>query len=172
MIPTPISSLPICSRLSKGKIAFLTGTLLLTSTGFLCRILGFFYRIYMSRTIGAEGLGLYNMVHPIFSICFAICAGSIQTALSQYVASHQEQGNSIFRTGLAIFLPVSLLLAWAISQSSGFLAEHFLMEPRCAPIFQSSPFLFPLPLSIPASTAIITECRMPVFPLSHRLQSR
>ncbi len=133
MIPTPISSLPICSRLSKGKIAFLTGTLLLTSTGFLCRILGFFYRIYMSRTIGAEGLGLYNMVHPIFSICFAICAGSIQTALSQYVASHQEQGNSIFRTGLAIFLPVSLLLAWAISQSSGFLAEHFLMEPRCAP---------------------------------------
>ena len=102
MIPTPISSLPICSRLSKGKIAFLTGTLLLTSTGFLCRILGFFYRIYMSRTIGAEGLGLYNMVHPIFSICFAICAGSIQTALSQYVASHQEQGNSIFRTGLAI----------------------------------------------------------------------
>ena len=137
MIPTPISSLPICSRLSKGKIAFLTGTLLLTSTGFLCRILGFFYRIYMSRTIGAEGLGLYNMVHPIFSICFAICAGSIQTALSQYVASHQEQGNSIFRTGLAIFLPVSLLLAWAISQSSGFLAEHFLMEPRCAPLSSS-----------------------------------
>ena len=52
--------------LSPKKRAFLTGTLLLTGTGFLCRILGFFYRIFMSRTIGAEGLGIYNMVHPVF----------------------------------------------------------------------------------------------------------
>ena len=51
--------------LSPKKRAFLTGTLLLTGTGFLCRILGFFYRIFMSRTIGAEGLGIYNMVHPL-----------------------------------------------------------------------------------------------------------
>ena len=56
--------------LSPKKRAFLTGTLLLTGTGFLCRILGFFYRIFMSRTIGAEGLGIYNMVHPVFGICF------------------------------------------------------------------------------------------------------
>ena len=40
----------------------------------ICRILGFFYRIYLSRTIGAEGLGLYQMVHPLFGICFALCA--------------------------------------------------------------------------------------------------
>ena len=59
--------------LSPRKRAFLTGTLLLTGTGFLCRILGFFYRIFMSRTIGAEGLGIYNMVHPVFGICFALC---------------------------------------------------------------------------------------------------
>ncbi len=77
--------------LSPKKRAFLTGTLLLTGTGFLCRILGFFYRIFMSRTIGAEGLGIYNMVHPVFGICFALCAGSIQTALSQYVAANQKK---------------------------------------------------------------------------------
>ena len=68
MISSP-SSLQ-ASWLTPRKKAFLTGTLLLTGTGFLCRILGFFYRIFLSRTIGAEGLGIYNMVHPVFGICF------------------------------------------------------------------------------------------------------
>ena len=102
------ASSPVSKRLSPRKMAFITGTLLLTSTGFICRILGFFYRIFMSRTIGAEGLGIYNMVHPIFSICFAVCAGSIQTALSQYVAANQTRGRAVFRTGLVIAMGMSL----------------------------------------------------------------
>ena len=44
------------TSLTPGRRAFLTGTLLLTSTGLICRVLGFFYRIFMSRTVGAEGL--------------------------------------------------------------------------------------------------------------------
>ena len=40
------------------KHPILMGTLILTVTGFLSRILGFFYRIFLSRAIGAEGLGL------------------------------------------------------------------------------------------------------------------
>ena len=127
------ASSPVSKRLSPRKMAFLTGTLLLTSTGFICRILGFFYRIFMSRTIGAEGLGIYNMVHPIFSICFAVCAGSIQTALSQYVAANQTRGRAVFRTGLVIAMGMSFLLAWVIYGNAGFLAEKLLLEPRCAP---------------------------------------
>lgn len=127
------ASSPVSKRLSPRKMAFITGTLLLTSTGFICRILGFFYRIFMSRTIGAEGLGIYNMVHPIFSICFAVCAGSIQTALSQYVAANQTRGRAVFRTGLVIAMVMSFLLAWVIYGNAGFLAEKLLLEPRCAP---------------------------------------
>ena len=127
------ASSPVSKRLSPRKMAFITGTLLLTSTGFICRILGFFYRIFMSRTIGAEGLGIYNMVHPIFSICFAVCAGSLQTALSQYVAANQTRGRAVFRTGLVIAMGMSFLLAWVIYGNAGFLAEKLLLEPRCAP---------------------------------------
>ena len=127
------ASSPVSKRLSPRKMAFITGTLLLTSTGFICRILGFFYRIFMSRTIGAEGLGIYNRVHPIFSICFAVCAGSIQTALSQYVAANQTRGRAVFRTGLVIAMGMSFLLAWVIYGNAGFLAEKLLLEPRCAP---------------------------------------
>ena len=129
--------------LSPKKRAFLTGTLLLTGTGFLCRILGFFYRIFMSRTIGAEGLGIYNMVHPVFGICFALCAGSIQTALSQYVAANQKKGRAVFRTGLLISLSLSLLLAAVICKASSFIATYLLLEPRC------QPYLLIMALSVP-----------------------
>ncbi|MBQ2105373.1 MAG: oligosaccharide flippase family protein, partial [Lachnospiraceae bacterium] len=54
----------------------IAGTLFLTASGLISRILGFFYRIYLSRTIGAEGLGIYQMVFPIYGICFSLCAGS------------------------------------------------------------------------------------------------
>ena len=46
------------------KSTLLTGTLFLTLAGILTRIIGFFYRIFLSRTIGAEGLGIYQLIAP------------------------------------------------------------------------------------------------------------
>lgn len=60
------------------KNPLITGTILLTGAGFLSRILGFFYRIFLSRAIGAEGLGVYQVVFPIHSIAFALCCGAIR----------------------------------------------------------------------------------------------
>ena len=57
------------SGLSEKKRAFLTGTLLLTAAGFLCRLLGFFYRIFLSRTIGAEGLGIRSEERRVGKEC-------------------------------------------------------------------------------------------------------
>ena len=36
---------------------FIKGTLILTLTGLLSRVIGFFYRIYLSRLFGEEGMG-------------------------------------------------------------------------------------------------------------------
>lgn len=127
------------------KHTLITGTLLLTMTGFLTRFLGFFYRIFLSRTIGAEGLGIYNMVHPIFGICFALCAGSIQTAVSRFVAANTEKGKAVFRTGLAISLTIAVALSCLICQFSLPIAKYILMEERCAPLL---PFMA---ISVPFS---------------------
>ena len=121
-------------NLSPHKRAFIAGTMILTATGFLSRILGFFYRIFLSRAIGAEGLGIYNMVHPIFGICFALCAGSIQTAISRFVAAEVGKGRNVFRTGLVISLSMSLALTAVIWNGADFLAARVLLEPRCAPL--------------------------------------
>ena len=134
-------------NLSPRKRAFIAGTLMLTATGFLSRILGFFYRIFLSRTIGAEGLGIYNMVHPVFGICFALCAGSIQTAISRFVAANTEKGRDVFHTGLAISLTMSLVLTAAVRQFAPFLAEYLLLGPRCAPLLPA------MALAVPCAAA-------------------
>ena len=112
----------------------IAGTLFLTAAGFLSRILGFFYRIYLSRTIGAEGIGIYQMVFPIYGICFSLCAGSIQTAISRFTAANREHGKQTMYCGLLISFSISLVLASFIRCQSEFLAAHILMEPQCAPL--------------------------------------
>ncbi|MDO4295224.1 MAG: polysaccharide biosynthesis protein [bacterium] len=110
----------------------LAGTLLLTATGLCGRLLGFVYRIFLSRTIGAEGLGIYQMIFPIYGICMAICASGMETAISRFVAAKRFGTKSILRTGFLISFSLSLLLAGCIWKGSDFLAVHVLMEPRCA----------------------------------------
>ena len=48
------------------KNMFLRGTLLLTAAGIISRIMGFFYRIFLANTIGAEGMGIYQLIFPIY----------------------------------------------------------------------------------------------------------
>lgn len=127
------------------KHTLITGTLLLTAAGFAVRVLGFFYRIFLSRTIGAEGLGLYNMVHPVYGVCFALCAGSLQTAISRFVAANTEKGRLIFRTGLTISLTIGTALSFLIIRFAPALAHGILLEDRCAALL---PFMA---ISVPFS---------------------
>lgn len=53
------------------KRTLFTGTLLLTAAGILSRFIGFFYKIFLSRTIGAEGLGIYQLIFPVMALCFS-----------------------------------------------------------------------------------------------------
>ena len=75
------------------KNSLITGTLLLTLAGVLTRIIGFFYRIFLSRLIGAEGLGIYQLLSPVMALGFAVTAAGIQTAISRFVSSELAQNN-------------------------------------------------------------------------------
>lgn len=128
------------------KHTLILGTLFLTATGFISRILGFFYRIFLSRAIGAEGLGIYQMISPIYGICFSLCAGSIQTAISRFTAADKTRAKQTLFTGFLISFSISLILAFLICTQADFLAVHILMEPDCAPLLPA------LALAIPCTS--------------------
>ena len=74
------------------KKTFFRGTFLLTCAGLLSRIMGFFYRIFLSHTIGAEGIGLFQLVLPLQTLLLSITSSGIQTALSRLIAAHFATG--------------------------------------------------------------------------------
>ena len=50
------------------KQVLIKGTIILTLTGFATRFMGFFYRIFLSHTFGEEGVGIYQLIFPIYAL--------------------------------------------------------------------------------------------------------
>ena len=119
------------------------GTVLLTVSGIISKILGFFYKVFLSRTIGASGLGLYQLIFPIFTLALAIAASGIQTAISRNVAIENAKGASgrIFLVlGLFVSTSLSLTLMLLIHGFAPWLATNVLMEPRAQNLLEIMSF--------------------------------
>ncbi|MFR2464434.1 MAG: oligosaccharide flippase family protein, partial [Clostridia bacterium] len=52
------------------KNSFLTGTLILVAAGLISRLLGFLYRIYISNIMGSEGMGLFQLISPVYFLAY------------------------------------------------------------------------------------------------------
>lgn len=120
---------------------FLTGTLILTITGLASRFIGFFYKIFLSRTIGAEGIGIYQMIFPIYGVCYAFTTAGVEIAISRFVSQEAARGNrknarSILRAGLILSISLSLLTSALLYTNAEFLAVRLLHEARCMHLLQ------------------------------------
>ena len=90
------------------KRTLFTGTLLLTAAGILSRFIGFFYKIFLSRTIGAEGLGIYQLIFPVMALCFSLTSAGIQTSVSRFVSNEIGKQNP---AGARFYLLIGLILS-------------------------------------------------------------
>lgn len=60
----------------------LRGTILLTFSGFFGQIVGFLYRIALSRMVGAELMGLYQLIMPVYAVLSALTTVGLTVAMS------------------------------------------------------------------------------------------
>lgn len=130
------------------KYILIKGTILLTLTGFITRIIGFFYRIFLSHTIGAEGMGIYQLIFPISAMCFSLTVAGIQTAISRAVAwkvslKDYHSAKDIFRIGLFLSMVLSLITAVFLYSYAPFLAIKVLGERRCTDLLKLLAFSIP-----------------------------
>lgn len=130
------------------KKRFFAGTFLLSAAGIISRIMGFFYRIFLSQTIGSRGIGLYQLVVPLQHMVLAVTTSGIQTALSRTVASQtalkkkQEAGDS-FCVGTLFALGLSLVATWIFYTFAGWFAGEILKEPETEALIRIMAFCFP-----------------------------
>lgn len=114
------------------------GTAILTITGFITRIIGFAYKIYLSNVMDAKMLGIYQLVFPVFGICFTIYAAGIQTAISQMIAARKDDikyvKTTVLKSGV-ISLFLALVLSVIVYAASDTIAAKLLGEPGAAWLF-------------------------------------
>jgi len=158
------------------KSPVVTGTFFLTAAGIVTKIIGFFYRIFLSRVFSEEGLGVAGLVSPVFMLVHSICAIGIQNAITRYVAATKKEKSEAFGylfTGIAISIALSGIMAYIIFTQAPFIATNIIGERRCIPLLRISALSFPLATihscingffygqkraSVPAISMVVEQC--------------
>lgn len=93
---------------------FTKSVLIITAFAALTRFIGFVFRIFLSRLLGAEMLGVYQMALSIFMILLTIISSGLPLVISREVAKYKNdssQTKSLTIAGLIIGITVSALLS-------------------------------------------------------------
>lgn len=92
-------------------------TFVLTLANFIIRLMGFIYKIVLSRIAGAEAMGLIQLILPLYFTFISIVASGIPIALSRTVAKHKSLRNdqAIRDTITATLIGISILAGVLLS---------------------------------------------------------
>lgn len=91
----------------------LKSVLTVTTFSISTRAIAFLFKIYLSRTLGAEVMGLYQMALTVFFMFIALSTGGISTVLSRKIAEQNtleggDKGLSLLSSSLVLGVGVSL----------------------------------------------------------------
>jgi stage V sporulation protein B len=73
--------------------SFLHGAMILAAAGLISKVLGILYRIPFARLVGAEGMGLYQMAYPIYTMVLALATAGFPVAISVLVSEKKARGD-------------------------------------------------------------------------------
>ena len=72
----------------------LYGTLVLTATGVISQLIGFLYRVVLGRLIGAENMGLYQLLMPAYACALSVVSVGLSVSVSRLSAEHKALQNT------------------------------------------------------------------------------
>lgn len=117
--------------------SFVKGALILSIAGIIGKMLGALYRIPFARIVGSEGVAIYNLGYPLYSLLLALSTAGIPLEVSKLIAECEERqeyatSRRIFRLALGVLLIIGVCAGIALFLGADYVAEHFLHEPRAA----------------------------------------
>ena len=59
------------------------------------KFLGFLYRVYLSRTIGPEGMGVYQVALSVFALLFTITCSGTPITVSRLMTKYRSENDTI-----------------------------------------------------------------------------
>lgn len=118
-----------------GKNTVLQGAIILTASSILIRLLGFGYRILLSRKIGPEGMGLLQLIMPILFTSLALVSAGIPLAVSRLIAQKRAINDNhgirkILFTALVMVGSFAFLICVILILNINRITFFILKEPR------------------------------------------
>ena len=110
---------------------FLTSTIVLIIGGALTKVLGMVIRIIMTRLVGVEGISLYMLVFPTFSLFMTISQLGFPIAISKLVSEEKHNNRNMVFSIIPFSLLFNLLLMLVIIILAPYISNYLLNDSRC-----------------------------------------
>ncbi len=164
--------------MSSFKKTIFAGTLILTVSGVLSRILGFYNRILLSNLIGARELGVYQLIFPVYLLCFTLCCHGFETGISNMTSRFSSAGQThhikkLLRLTCAINVSLSLILMLGLISLSDEISIYIIREASASLPLKIAAFSLPCVAikscfhgyyiglnrsSVPAASQLVEQC--------------
>ena len=115
---------------------FLKGTMILTISSIIVKVIGSLNWIILSRVLGGEGIGLYQMGFPIYLMAITVSSAGVPVAISiitsEKLANKDYRGaKRVFNVSLRLLLISGLLFSSALFFGADFLInQHIIRDSR------------------------------------------
>lgn len=119
------------------KESIIFGTLILSASSIFVRMIGFFFRVYLSNTMGAEGMGLYSLIMSVYGLGVTVATSGLCEAVSKLAAEQLALGSranarQILRRAMTLTVGVSLAVSAVLLLCADPIAARLLGDERTA----------------------------------------
>lgn len=120
---------------NKKKNNFVIGAAILSGAGILSRVMGLGYRVVLIRLIGAEGMGIYQMAYPLYTIMLVVSRSGIPVALAKMVSGRLAKNKNkdayrIFIIARILSVIIGVLSSITMALLAGPLISILKLDPR------------------------------------------
>lgn len=128
--------------------AFLWQGILLTLTAFLIQAVGIAFNIYLSNKLGANGIGLFQLIMSIYSFAVTFATAGINLAATRLVAEEMAHSSSrgakkAMRVCFLYSLTAGGVAAFFLCLLSNYISVHWLHDARCIISLRTMAFSIP-----------------------------
>lgn len=110
------------------KKGFLKGAGILALATFFAKIIGAFYRIPLTNILGAEGMGVYQLIFPVYSFLLSTSSGALPVAISIIISEKVTKGEhneakTLLNSAMSVLLMTGIAISLGLILLSGLIAN-------------------------------------------------
>lgn len=117
------------------KENLILGTLILTVATTITRIVGFVFRIYLANVLGAEGIGLYQLILSFYMLMVTLSTSGIRIAVSRLMSEelalhHYSNAKKVLNQSIALSFFTGFFAAFLMYSFSNYVGVNILKDER------------------------------------------